>query len=79
MNDFYKDLLSGHTTLQDVSDAELGILRAGWWDGDVFHPNEFVWDNARVEQNRRKIEAVTKHVAEQKAKRKDKFKSDFFG
>jgi hypothetical protein len=79
-HEFYQLLLSGQTTLQDVSDEELKILRDCWMTDDTWGllPTEEIWDKALTEQNRRKIEAVTKHVAEQKARRKDKFSKGFY-
>ena len=57
--DFYQDLLSGKTTLHDVSDEELEVLIVGWTDKDNYLcPTGEIWGESREERKRRKVERV---------------------
>jgi hypothetical protein len=75
---WYKDLLNDTVTLQDLSDHQLRQLRECWEYQRRLHPDEEIWDKARIEQERRKLEKATKAVIEARTKRKAKFSKEFF-
>jgi hypothetical protein len=78
MNAFYLDLLSGKTTLQDVTDDQLKVLSKCWVDGKELLPNAEIWTAVPLEQRRREVASATKRVKEAMARRKA-VNSDFFG
>ena len=75
----YQDLLNDVISFQDLTDDELVELRRCWiGEYNKFLPDEYIWDKARTEQDRRKVEKVRAGLAEKKEKRKKKFSKGFF-
>lgn len=73
---WYKDLLNDVTTLQDLSDHQLRQLRECWEYQRRLHPDEEIWDKARVEQERRKVELVANAAEIFKARRRGRINKD---